>query len=152
MAAPLRIIVVGAGPVGAVTALAFARRGLDVTVLEADEAYDERPRAATIHASTLDMMRSLDIVDAVIARGLVSRRFQHWDRVTGALVAEFDFGALSGETEFPYAVQCESHKLVQIALAALATHANARVLRRHAVAEVRDQGNEVRAVCNADFF
>jgi 3-(3-hydroxy-phenyl)propionate hydroxylase len=147
MPRPLRLVVVGAGPVGAVTALAFAQRGLDVTVLEADAAYDEKPRAATTHASTLEMLDALGVVDEVIAQGLISRRFQHWDRVSGELVAEFDFGRLAGETPHPYAVQCESHKLVRIALAALARHANARVLRGHTVAGVVQDAAGVRATC-----
>ena len=147
MGGALRVIVVGAGPVGAVTALAFAQRSLDVTVLETDAVYDEKPRAATTHASTLDMLGTLGIVDEVIAQGLISRRFQHWDRVTGELVAEFDFGRIAGETAHPYAVQCESHKLVNIALAALAGHANARVLRGHTVAVVEQDGEGVRATC-----
>jgi 3-(3-hydroxy-phenyl)propionate hydroxylase len=147
MARALRVAVVGAGPVGAVTALALAQRGLDVTVLESDAAYDEKPRAATTHASTLEMLGSLGIVDQVIARGLVSRKFQHWDRVTGELVAEFDFGRIADETAHPYAVQCESHKLVDIALRALATHANARVLRGHTVVALEQDDTGVRATC-----
>lgn len=148
MARSLRVVVVGAGPVGAVTALALARRGLDVTVLESDAVYDDKPRAATTHASTLEMLGSLGIVDQVIARGLVSRRFQHWDRVTGELVAEFDFGRIAGETPHPYAVQCESHKLVEIALGALARWPNARVLRGHTVTALVQDGTGVRAICD----
>lgn len=142
------MIVVGAGPVGAVTALAIAAKGLDVTVLEADERYDEKPRAATTHASTLEMLRDLGIVDEIIRQGLVSARFQHWDRVSGERVAEFDYGLLADETPFPYAVQCESHKTVAIAEGQLATYADARVLRRHEVAEIHPGAESVRVVCD----
>lgn len=142
------MIVVGAGPVGAVTALAIAAQGLNVTVLEADERYDEKPRAATTHASTLEMLRDLGIVDEIIRQGLVSARFQHWDRVSGERVAEFDYGLLADETPFPYAVQCESHKTVAIAAGQLATYANARVLRRHEVAEIHPGAESVRVVCD----
>ena len=143
----MKVVVVGAGPVGAVTALAIATRGLDVTLLEADERYDERPRAATTHASTLEMLRELGIADDVIRQGLVSARFQHWDHAAGRLVAEFDYGLLADETPYPYAVQCESHKLVAIAEAKLATLPNARVLRRHEVVDIVETGAAVRAVC-----
>ena len=144
----LRVIVVGAGPVGAVTALAIAAKGLEVTVLETDERYDERPRAATTHASTLEMLRDLGIVDEIIRQGLVSARFQHWDRVSGELVAEFDYGLLADETAYPYAVQCESHKTVAIAEARLAGHADARVLRRHEVVEIEPRADSVRVTCD----
>ena len=142
-----RIAIVGAGPVGAVTALAMARNGLDVTLLEADESYDEKPRAATTHASTLEMLAELGIVDQVLRQGLVSPRFQHWDRVTGELVAEFDYSRLADETPYPYALQCESHKLVNIALGRLAAFPNARLLRRHEVTAVAQQADAVELRC-----
>lgn len=144
----LKIILVGAGPVGLVTALAMARRGLDVTVLEADARYDEKPRAATTQASTLDMMQELGIADEIIRQGLISAKFQHWDRVTNELVAEFDFAVLKGETDHPYAVQCESHKTVAIAEAALASYPHARVLRKHEVIAVGQDAHGVWADCN----
>ena len=132
----LKIIIVGAGPVGAVTALAMAQQGMDVTLLEADAVYDDKPRAATTHASTLEMLAQLGIVDEVIAQGLISPRFQHWDRVSGELIAEFDYARLAGVTPYPYALQCESHKLVNIALGRLKGYANASVLRQHEVRRV----------------
>ena len=142
-----RIAIVGAGPVGAVTALAMAQQGLEVTLLEADAVYDEKPRAATTHASTLEMLAQLGIVDEVLAQGLVSPRFQHWDRVSGELVAEFDYSRLADETPYPYAVQCESHKLVNIALHRLATYPNARVLHGYEVTAVEQRGETVEVAC-----
>jgi 3-(3-hydroxy-phenyl)propionate hydroxylase len=142
-----RVLLVGAGPVGMVTALAFAQRGFDVTVLEIDALYDEKPRAATTHSSTLDMMATLGVADEVVRQGLISERFQHWDRVTGKLVAQFDFSCLKGETAFPFAVQCESHKTVNICEAALAKYSNARVLRGHEVIAVGQNAAGVWAEC-----
>ena len=52
--------------------------------------------------------------------GLVCPTFQHWDRASGELIAEFDHGVLAGETAFPYVVQCEQFKISRIALARLA--------------------------------
>ena len=143
----MRVIVVGAGPVGTVTALAIAQRGIEVTLLEADERYDEKPRAATTHASTLEMLEALGIVGEVIRQGLISARFQHWDRVTGKLVAEFDYGLLKDETPYPYAVQCESHKLVAIAEAKLAALPNAAVYRGHEATAIEQHAGGVRALC-----
>ena len=144
----LKIIIVGAGPVGAVTALAMAQQGIAVTLLETDAVYDDKPRAATTHASTLEMLAQLGIIDEVIAQGLVSPRFQHWDRVTGELVAEFDYARLADVTAYPYALQCESHKLVNIALGRLAAYPHARVLRGHEVSGVSQDADGVEARCN----
>ena len=143
----LHVVVAGAGPVGAVTALALAQQGIQVTVLEADAVYDEQPRAATTHASTLEMLATLGIADDAIAQGLISPRFQHWDRVTGELVAEFDFGRLKDESAFPFALQCESHKLVNIALSKLAAFGHVRVLHQHMVTALDDLGQSVSVTC-----
>ena len=147
MLKPIRILVVGAGPVGMVTALAFAQRGLEVTILEAEESYDDKPRAATTHASTLDMLDGLGIGAVVVRQGLISERFQHWDRVSEELIAEFDFSMLKGETNHPYAVQCESHKTVNICGAKLNDYPNARLLRQHEVIAVGQDGQGVWADC-----
>jgi 3-(3-hydroxy-phenyl)propionate hydroxylase len=143
----MRVLVVGAGPVGTVTALAIAARGIEVTVLEADERYDEKPRAATTHASTLEMLETLGIVNDVIGQGLISARFQHWDRVGHRLVAEFDYGLLKDDTPYPYALQCESHKLVAIAEAKLGALPNAAVYRRHEVTAIDPGADRVRVEC-----
>jgi len=115
-----RIVVVGAGPVGAVLALAAARQGLEVTLLEAGTAVDESPRAATLHPSTLEMLGELGLMDEVVERGLVARYFDHWDRPSRSLIARLDHGLLADVTPYPFVVQLEQHKLQRMALARLA--------------------------------
>ena len=121
----VRVAVVGAGPVGVVAAIACVRRGMQVTLLEAEDAIDHAPRAATTHPSTLEMLAELDLVDEFIALGLVARYFELWDRDT--LVARFDHDLLKGETRFPFVVQTEQHKLSEIGLRRLADMPDARV-------------------------
>ena len=77
---------------------------------------NDMPRAATTHAATLEMLDGLGLVDEVIRRGLVEPLFRIWDRATGKLVAEFDFGMLKNDTRYPFAVQCEQHKLAAMAI------------------------------------
>ena len=113
------VIVVGAGPVGTVAALACARRGLSVTLLEAQARIDDSPRASTTQPPTLEILAELGLIDEYLRVGLVSRTFQFWDRPTLSLVAEFDFARLAGETAFPFVVQTEQHKLANMALAQL---------------------------------
>ena len=113
------VIVVGAGPVGTVAALACARRGLSVTLLEAQARIDDSPRASTTQPPTLEILAELGLIDEYLRVGLVSRTFQFWDRPTLTLLAEFDFARLAGETAFPFVVQTEQHKLANMALAQL---------------------------------
>lgn len=111
-----RVLIAGAGPVGAVTALALAQRGFPVTVLEAEARIEDAPRAATTHPATLDLLADLGLADEVIRQGLTARTFQFWDRPSAALIAEFDHEVLRQDTRFPTVVQCEQHKLARIAL------------------------------------
>src|ERR1043166_7104457 len=116
---PSRIIVVGAGPVGVVAALAAAQKGFAVTLLEAEAVVDDSPRAATTHPATLEMIDRLGLIDPFIAPGLVARYFQIWDRPTRTRVAELDHHLLRNDTRFPFVVQTEQHKLVHMGLARL---------------------------------
>jgi 2-polyprenyl-6-methoxyphenol hydroxylase-like FAD-dependent oxidoreductase len=121
------IVVVGAGPVGTVAALACARFGHNVTLLEAEERVDDAPRASTTQPPTLEILAELGLIDEYIAKGLVARTFQFWDRPTLRLVAEFDFDRLRDATAYPYVVQTEQHKLALMAIERLSAMSNARV-------------------------
>src|SRR5918999_1713283 len=121
------ILVVGAGPVGSVAALAMARLGHAVTLLEAQSRIDESPRASTTQPPTLEILAELGLIEEYLHVGLVARTFQFWDRPTLKLIAEFDFARLAGETAFPFVVQTEQHKLANMAIERLRGMANAEV-------------------------
>ena len=110
------IVIAGGGPVGVVTALALARQGLDVQLFEAEARVNDSPRAATTHAATLEILENLGLVEEVTRRGLIEPKFRIWDRASRTIIAEFDFGVLKNDTRYPYVVQCEQHKLANIAL------------------------------------
>ena len=120
------VIIAGAGPVGVVAALACAQRGFQVTLLEAAATIDENPRAATTHPSTLEFIAQVGLIDEFIAQGLVARYFQFWDRDTRSRVAQFDHELLRGETEYPFVVQTEQHKLAQMGIRKLADYPDAK--------------------------
>jgi 3-(3-hydroxy-phenyl)propionate hydroxylase len=121
------ILIAGGGPVGFITALAVARQGFPVRVYEAEPRVADIPRAATTHAATLEMLAGLGMVDEVIERGLVEPLFRIWDRPSRTIVAEFDFGRLKDETPYPFAVQCEQHKLAAMAIARLRAFPHAEI-------------------------
>jgi 3-(3-hydroxy-phenyl)propionate hydroxylase len=121
------ILIAGGGPVGVVAALALAHQGIPVQVFEAQPRIDDSPRAATTHAATLEMLAELGLVEEVIRRGLIEPKFRVWDRASRELIVEFDFGVLADITEFPYVVQCEQHKLANLALERLRAFPHASV-------------------------
>ena len=106
-----RIVIVGAGPVGMVCALALNRAGIPVTVLEQEPGPVEDQRAASLHPPTIEMLDTLGIAQKIIPLGLISTAYQFRDRLKGSVVAQFDLGLLKDEFRFPYVLQYEQYKL-----------------------------------------
>jgi 3-(3-hydroxy-phenyl)propionate hydroxylase len=115
-----RVIISGAGPVGAVLALALVKNGVPVTLIEQFPDAPEDQRAATIHPPTISMLVDLGLEKEMFSKeptgGMESPLFHFRDRTTGELIAIFDLGLLEGEVPFPYVVQWEQYKLVHAAL------------------------------------
>src|SRR5580704_10902000 len=115
-----RVIVVGAGPVGAIATLALVRKGIPVLLAEAEPEPVEDQRAATIHAPTLEMLAELGLKDQAFAEdasgGFQAPVFQYRDRSSGELIAAFDIRLLEGEIAYPFVLQWEQYKLVRAAL------------------------------------
>ncbi|SEB51062.1 3-(3-hydroxy-phenyl)propionate hydroxylase [Beijerinckia sp. 28-YEA-48] len=121
------VLIAGGGPVGVVTALALAKRGIPVQVFEAQAEINDAPRASTLHPATLEMLADLGLLEEVTTKGLVARTFQFWDRPARRLVAEFDHAVLAQDTSCPYVVQCEQHKIVKMCIDKLAAYPHASV-------------------------
>ena len=126
-----RVIVVGAGPVGAIMTLALVRKGIPVLLIEAEPEPVEDQRAATIHAPTLEMLADLGLKQQAFAEdtsgGFQAPLFQFRDRGTGELVATFDIRLLEGEVPYPFVLQWEQYKLVRAILPLLAENELAEV-------------------------
>ena len=75
-----RVVIVGAGPVGMVCALALNRRGVAVTVFEQEPAPVEDQRAASLHPSTLEMLDELGVTEKIMPLGLISSAYRFHDR------------------------------------------------------------------------
>jgi 3-(3-hydroxy-phenyl)propionate hydroxylase len=115
-----RVVVVGAGPVGAVLTLALVRKGIPVTLLEQLPDAAEDQRAATIHPPTVEMLVELGLEQEAFSAepsgGMSAPLFHFRDRATGELYAEFDINLLEGEVPYPFVLQWEQFKLVHAAL------------------------------------
>ena len=145
-----RVGIVGAGPVGVVAAIACARRGMRVTLFEAEREIDHSPRAATTHPSTLEMLAGLGLLEEFQSVGLVARYFQFWDGATRTLVAEFDHEVLRDETPYPYVVQTEQHKLCKIGLRRLAGMPNVEVRMDAPVTGLTQDAKGVRVAASGE--
>jgi 3-(3-hydroxy-phenyl)propionate hydroxylase len=139
------ILIVGAGPVGVIAALALTRQGFDVEVFEAEERVNDNPRAATTHAATLEILEDLGLLDEVIRRGLIEPKFRIWDRASRELIVEFDFGALKSDTRYPFVVQCEQHKLANMTIDRLTESGHASMHFSSRLANFEQFGDRVEA-------
>ncbi|MGB6890224.1 MAG: FAD-dependent monooxygenase [Xanthobacteraceae bacterium] len=126
-----RVIVVGAGPVGAIMTLALIRKGIPVLLIEAEPEPVEDQRAATIHAPTLEMLADLGLKQQAFAEdatgGFQAPLFQFRERATSELVATFDIRLLEGEVPYPFVLQWEQYKLVRAVMPLLAASELAEV-------------------------
>ena len=94
MARNLKILVIGAGPVGSIMALALCQRGLNVTLIEALGEPEIECRAASCHPPTVAVLDAMGLLEAGLEQGLVSPVFNYLDRPSGELIARFDIGAM----------------------------------------------------------
>ena len=127
---------VGGGPVGAVLTLALAKRGIPVTLLEADAEPFEDQRAATVHPPTVEMLVELGLRDHAWDSGLLAPIFHYRDRVTEELVAVFDISVLEGQVAYPFVLQWEQYKLVRACIELLAAYDHAEVRFSHKVMDI----------------
>jgi 3-(3-hydroxy-phenyl)propionate hydroxylase len=131
-----RVIVVGGGPVGLLTALGLASRDIPVLVLEAEPALTVDLRAGTFHPPSLEMMAPYGITDQMHEIGIRVPRWQIRDKVEGVIV-EWDLSALADMTPYPYRFHLEQHRLTPIIYEKLSSLPNATVRFGAPVSDVR---------------
>ncbi|MFK7958603.1 MAG: FAD-dependent oxidoreductase [Lysobacterales bacterium] len=116
-----QVLIVGAGPVGLTAALALARAGITVRVVDSGEDIDRRMRASTFHPPTLDMLDQLGLGQDLISVGIKVPQWQMRQHESGQYVT-FDLGLISDQTAHPYRLQVEQHRYCDLAVVALASY------------------------------
>lgn len=120
------VIIVGGGPTGFVTALGLAQAGVEVLLLEAEEAINDAPRAAVYHWSMLDGLERIGIREEAERIGFPKDDYLWWVTRTGERI-EYDLKVLSRVTRFNYNINMGQDKLAQIARTRLEALGNAEV-------------------------
>jgi len=125
-----------------VAAANLVRRGVPVTVLEANAALSEESRASTFHPPTLDMLHGLGAAEPLIAQGLKAPQFQYRTKHEG-LIAQFDFTGIADATAHPFRLQCEQSRLTRILLEPLRRNDNFDIVFSSAVRGVTQTADGV---------
>ena len=108
------ILISGAGPVGMITGYSLAAEGIPVKLFDTLPDIPKDHRAATLQPSTLHLLEKTGMTAELLPRGIESSLFQYRDRLSGKIVAEFDYGVLGDEVPYPFALQIEQHKTVGV--------------------------------------
>jgi 2-polyprenyl-6-methoxyphenol hydroxylase-like FAD-dependent oxidoreductase len=140
----INILIAGAGPVGLITALGLAQRGLSVTVVETEPAIIDSPRAMVYHWTVLEHLDRLGILREAEERGFRKQDYAYFVFETGEWI-RFDLSVLEGDTDYPYNVHLGQHELAAIALRHLERLPGARVLFDAPLAAVAQDATGVTA-------
>ncbi len=149
MAEPTDVLIVGAGPVGMLTALSLAQAGASVRVLEKEAHIINSPRAAVYFPSTLIILEELGLLDELLEIGFINRNF-------GTHVPEFGYHSVV-VTEpvegipYDYQLHAGQHDVARVAM----EHAQAlgvEVLFGHEVTAIDDQGDGIAVVAGDKTF
>jgi 3-(3-hydroxy-phenyl)propionate hydroxylase len=120
------VLIVGAGPVGVLNALGLARTGLSVTLIDAEPAIGEAPRAMVYHWSVLEGIERLGILDAAKEIGFTKQDYAWYVYQTGEKI-ELSVSVLEGLVPHPYNLHMGQNRLAGIALDELGKLDNASV-------------------------
>ena len=140
------VIVVGAGPVGMLTALALAQTGASVTVLEQEPEIVNSPRAAVYFPSTLIILEELGLLGELNAIGFQNRAF-------GTHIPEFGYSSIV-TTEpiagipFDYQLHAGQHDVARVAMEH-ALKLGVEVLFEHEVVALEDRADGVTVTAKA---
>lgn len=138
-----RVLVAGAGPVGAVAAYRLAEMGIDTILLESQPDCPADMRASTFHPPTLEMMQEMGIVEALIADGLKAPLYQYRNRRSGSIL-ELDLSEIADVTQHPYRLQCEQYKLARLVSTKLDAHAHGQTIFNRRIVSYEQDGAGVK--------
>ena len=138
-----QVIIAGAGPVGLVTALGLAQKGIQVLVLEKNSI--EVPpqwRGSTIHPPTLAIFDELGLADEIIVGAIKVEVLQYRDLEIQQVV-NFDYDCLDGLVKFPFRLQYEQYKVLKLLRIAASNNSKIEIQYDSLIESVNQDSNGV---------
>ena len=118
----LPVVIIGAGPIGLITALGLAHYGIASVVYEDDAGLSLDTKAGTLLSRTLEIFRRYGVADAVLAQALRVDEIGEIDRKTQRSLHPLRLDVLTDETRYPFVINLPQQDLEPVlADAALAT-------------------------------
>ena len=109
-----QVMVVGAGPVGLVTAIGLAQQGVRVVVLERNSVQVlPQWRGSTIHPPTLAIFDDLGLAQQIIAGAIRVEILQYRDLEMDQVV-NFKYDSLKTLVKFTFRLQFEQYKVLKL--------------------------------------
>src|ERR687886_1040767 len=133
--------IVGAGPGGAVLALLLARKGVEVTLLEAHPDFEREFRGDTIHPSVMELMDELGLADHLLELRHTEIRSLTIQTAAGPLTPA-DFSRLN--TRFPYITMMPQTSFLEFITEEAKRYPNFRLVMKAHVREVVEEEGVVR--------
>ncbi|CAI8905388.1 Monooxygenase [Pseudomonas sp. IT-P218] len=115
MATGKRVIVVGAGPTGLITALGLARQGAQVTIIDREQEILRWPRAMVYLSSTLKVLDELGLLEAAQKIAAWGYEYHLHFAMTGN-VGRLDFRDVEDLTPYAYNLHFGQDLLAEIVL------------------------------------
>ncbi len=81
------VIIVGAGPVGLLTALRLGQEGIDTLVLEKNEKLEHATRALVYHPMVLGLLETVGVLPKVLEAGYLNTQGITWRKLDGEAIA-----------------------------------------------------------------
>lgn len=125
------VLVVGAGPVGLMTALALKFYGIDFRLFEEDREFSSDTKAGTILTRTIEAFRRYRVDRAVLARALRLDEIGDIERATNTRRASVMTEHLVDETRFPFVINLPQHHLEPVLADGLSDLPEGAVNLRH---------------------
>jgi 2-polyprenyl-6-methoxyphenol hydroxylase-like FAD-dependent oxidoreductase len=121
------VLIVGAGPVGLLTAILLAENGVETQIIDREERIASRSYACALHPRTLRLLHRLGLAEEVLTRGKRVQSIAFYDGA--ARCAEIKMETMGGE--FPFLLVLPQSALEEVLEQRLLHKSKTKVLWNH---------------------